>query len=695
MKAEASNSQNKRVITPARVVALVLIAVVALGLAYLRFKPDDDQVSVPAGAKAGDLILNAGTYATEKGSYPADTGTLVVPENRHDPDSRLIALPVVRIKARTAHAMEPIFRLEGGPGGTNMQFEAAGRLAAHHDVVLVGYRGVDGSSVLDAPEVEAALNQSRDLLSRESFRAYGDGLRAAAHRLRAKGVDLAGYTMSEQADDIEAARTALGYGRINLVSESAGTRLALIYAWRHPESVHRSAMIGLNPPGDFLWDAPTTDVQIQRYSRLYAQSDASRNATTGDLAASMRYTAKHMPDRWLGLPIKEGNVRVASFFGLMESTSKASPFAAPVILDAWRSAANGDASGFWLSSLIAELMFPKMQVWGEYAAIGSADDQAAREYFASGSHKRGSAIGDPGSDFAWGGGLLADAWPANRDDAQYSHMRTSNVETLMIGGTLDVSTPAVNATREMLPFLPNGRQVVLSELGHSGSFWNERPEAGTRLIDTFFDTGKVDDSLYRNVKVDFTPAVSFTMVAKIVAGSMLGLAVVAVVSLLWMARRAHRRVGFGRVKSALLRSLYPIVLGLGGWCLGTLVVMTTSAGVSLDDELMVVLSTAVPAGLGVYYAWVAHSASAATRTTGWVLGTAAALVGAWLGFHTAEAVLALITTTVGAILGANLTLIIFDIMRERSELDLLAAVNPTPAWVDIQAGPAAYVEETT
>ena len=92
---------------------------------------------------------------------------------------------------------------------------------------------------------------------------------------------------------------------------------------------------------------------------------------------------------------------------------------------------------------------------------------------------------------------------------------------------------------------------------------------------------------------------------------------------------------------------------------------------------------------------MAHDASAATRTTGWVLGTAAALVGAWLGFHAAEAVLALITTTVGAILGANLTLIIFDIMRERSELDLLAGVNPTPAWTDVQAGPAAYVEETT
>ena len=60
---------------------------------------------------------------------------------------------MTRIRARSAHPAEPIFRLEGGPGMTNMQFSKASRLADDHDVVLVGYRGVDGSSRLDCPEV--------------------------------------------------------------------------------------------------------------------------------------------------------------------------------------------------------------------------------------------------------------------------------------------------------------------------------------------------------------------------------------------------------------------------------------------------------------------------------------------------------------------------------------------------------------
>ena len=86
-----------RPFTPARIVALALIAVVIAGLAYFRFGPESEPVSVPAGAKAGDLILERCNYSTEDGSYAADCGTLVVPENRADRQSRLIALPVTRI----------------------------------------------------------------------------------------------------------------------------------------------------------------------------------------------------------------------------------------------------------------------------------------------------------------------------------------------------------------------------------------------------------------------------------------------------------------------------------------------------------------------------------------------------------------------------------------------------------------------
>src|SRR5947207_8680535 len=248
-KGKAMDASRTKPFGPARIVALALISLTALGLAYLHFSAGNDSVSVPSGAHAGQLTLHSCQYATENGSYEADCGTLVVPESRYKAHSRLIALPVIRIRARSANPGAPIFRLEGGPGLTNMNFAKASRFAGDHDVVLVGYRGVDGSVRLDCPEVESALKHSSDFLGRQSFRAYGDGFRTCAERLMGDGVDLAGYTLPQRVDDLEAARTALGYGRIDLLSESAGTRTAMIFSWRYPNSIHRSVMIAVNSPG--------------------------------------------------------------------------------------------------------------------------------------------------------------------------------------------------------------------------------------------------------------------------------------------------------------------------------------------------------------------------------------------------------------------------------------------------------------
>jgi pimeloyl-ACP methyl ester carboxylesterase len=202
---------------------MVLLGLVVAGLGFLNVRPPDTY-DVPDGARSGDLGLQPCRYTTESGDVPADCGALVVPENRRDPASELIALPVIRIRAAGPVTGDPIFRLNGGPGATNLDFPQAARLRAGHDVVLVGYRGVDGSRRLDCPEVDAALQYSADLVSDATLRAATDGFEACSRRLTGDGVDLTGYSIPQRADDLEAARTALGYPRINLLSTSAGTR---------------------------------------------------------------------------------------------------------------------------------------------------------------------------------------------------------------------------------------------------------------------------------------------------------------------------------------------------------------------------------------------------------------------------------------------------------------------------------------
>ena len=126
-----------------------------------------------------------------------------------------------------------------------------------------------------------------------------------------------------------------------------------------------------------------------------------------------------------------------------------------------------------------------------------------------------------------------------------------------------------------------------------------------------------------------------------------------------------------------MRSLYALLLGLGGWFVGVLIVLTALPTVPLDDELLAALSVGVPVGLALYFAWVNPDWSARTKTTGFAAAAAGTLVGAWLGFNGMEGLFALVTTMVGAAVGGNLLLLALDIAWDRQVRDRFAATNAT------------------
>jgi pimeloyl-ACP methyl ester carboxylesterase len=650
--------------TLGRLIALLLAAAMLAGLAIAGLASRAAVLPVPRGAHAGQLTLHPCTYHAEDGGHPADCGTLVVPENRLSRDSRLIALPVIRIRARSPRPLAPVFWFEGGPGVSNMTFPEAGRLVGQHDVVLVGYRGVDGSSVLDCPEVTAALRNSPDLLSAQTIASYNQAFAACARRLQQSGVDLAGYTLAAQADDMEAARVALGYGRIDLIGESAGTRLEQVYMWRYPASVDRTVMIGVNPPGNYLFNGTTIDQQIAKYSALCAQ-DPSCRARTSDLAATVQHTVAHMPGRWLFLPIKSGNVRLATFLGLVYAIS-GKPLTGPNTLDSYLSAAAGNPSGLWLMSVVADLVWPTSFTWGEAAAITRADAHVAQQYYASGSG-RGSIIGNPATDSLWGLGGLATAWPAEPGEDQYATPRVSTVPTLLIGGTVDFETPAQNATRELLPYLPNGHQVVLSDLGHAGDFWAYQPTVGTALLTTFYATGRVDTSGYTHHTVSFSAGVGTTQttIATYFLAVLIGFAVLALALLAWVALRVRVKGSAGRKTSLVFRTAAPLIIGVGGWFLGALLVLTLWNSVPLGDELLAILASCVPVALALFLAWTSRDYSRGAKAAGFLAASAGAVGGGWFGFSVESGVIALVTAILGAIAAGNIALIAVSLARTR------------------------------
>ena len=517
-------------------VALVATAVLA-GVAVL-WPPKPKAVTVPPGAKAGEVFLTPCEVKMGSAAHAADCGTLVVPEYRGNPASRLIAVPVQRIHSPALHPAEPIFYLSGGPGESNMDWMPTAWLLAAHDFVKVCYRGVDGTPRLDCPEFSAAAHGfGGDLLGPESLRLIGQAAGVCAERLQAEGVELRGYTIPETVEDMEAARAALGYERINPLSESYGTRVAQIYAAMHPRSLWRSAMIGVNPPGHFVFLPKTIDAQIEHYAEL-CRKDASCSARTLDLAASMRRVGRSMPKSWMGLPIDPGKVRTVAFAMLFHRST------APIVFDAYLAAERGDASGLALMSRAYDFIMPNMMVWGEFMAIGcSADYEPGRDYRAE-LTAPDSILGSPMSEFIWFSAPRH--WLPLLMPEEYRKARPTDVETLLISGSVDFSTPAPFARLELLPYLKNGQQVVIAEQGHVDDFWRYQPEAARRLLTSFYDTGIADNSLYKYLPMDFKPSLRLPLLAKVLLGVgivlflALGIAVWIVVRLVrrrWIAAR--------------------------------------------------------------------------------------------------------------------------------------------------------------
>ncbi|MFC8193901.1 alpha/beta hydrolase [Streptomyces sp. NPDC057298] len=639
--------------------AFVVTGGLLASLCYLALRPEH-LLAVPEGAVSGSLTMQPCDYDTEAGTVAADCGTLAVPENRRDPKSDLIALPVTRVRATSANPAEPIFRLGGGPGRTNMDFPQASRLTGRHDVVLVGYRGIDGSRRLDCPEVTAVMQSADGIAGSKTLPATTKAFELCADRLTDDGIDLTGYSALQRVEDLEAARTALGYSQINLLSSSAGTRTAMIYSWRHPQVLHRSAMVSVNPPGHFFWDPRITDAQFAQYTRLCGDDEACA-ARTPDLAESIRKTAGEIPERWGPFRIKGTNVRVLSQYAMHHNGPASAPNNAPTVIDAYLSR---DTGALWAMSVLGDLTLPNSIVWGEFASFAMIDGPAVQRYYDNGGDP-GSTLGNASTDFLWAGESgLSTVWPDSPDNAKYRQMRPSDVETLLVSGEVDFSTPAQLATDELLPALSRGQQVILPGLGHTADFWEHRPEAGKRLLTTFFDTGKVDRSQFDKRPVEFeTVPLSMSTVAKLLiavtlAGAILGLALLAVI-----ARWSRRSGGIGPRASVWVRTVAVVPLGLGGWLLGVLLIWTVGPDDFVASASVIVPGTGLMVGIGAYLAWTREERSSQIRRAGLVASICGAFLGAWLGCYALAGLLAPAAAIVGAGAAANLGLLCVEHFR--------------------------------
>ena len=437
---------------------------------------------VTAQPKAGNLKIKPYTFENEKKEkVDAEFGTLLVPENRSNPESNLIELAFVRFKSTAKNPGPPIVYLAGGPGGSGI-FAAKGSrfplfmaLREIGDVIAYDQRGTGFSKpnlgcfdrfalTLDvAPTREAAIKELRE--NADSCKTYWRDIQR---------VDLTGYNTNESADDLDDLRKALGMNQISLWSISYGTHLAFATMRRHPKSIHRAILAGTEGP-DHTHKLPSN---IQKHLE--------------DLAALIKADpeiSKEIPD-FLGL-MKSVFDRLDAQPETVEITDARTKLKVKLIVNKFvlqfivanniGTAATARFPALFYRASKGDFTNPA-QVWlnQSRSEIGSAmsymmdcasgQTAARREQIAR--EAKGTLLEDF-SNFPFPD--VCEEWKApDLGDAFRAPLR-SDIPVLFISGTLDARTPVSNAEEYRKGF-SNSTHIIIENAVHSDPLFLSSPK---------------------------------------------------------------------------------------------------------------------------------------------------------------------------------------------------------------------------
>ncbi len=226
-------------------VGIVLLVFSAFSLAGCK-RAREATSPVPVDLESLQSRLILGTETDRGTGFRISRGTFAVYEDKEARAGRMIHLNVVILHATGPNPKpDPLFPFSGGPGQDATlgfrQYEDSW-IRDERDIVLVSQRGTGGDNRLDCPKAadDGNIQGYLDPLFRTDL--FRDCLAELSTRF-----DLTKYSTELAADDFNDLRRALGYDKINLTGGSYGTRMALVYMRRHPETVRTATLTGVAP----------------------------------------------------------------------------------------------------------------------------------------------------------------------------------------------------------------------------------------------------------------------------------------------------------------------------------------------------------------------------------------------------------------------------------------------------------------
>ncbi|MEM1177077.1 MAG: alpha/beta hydrolase [Acidobacteriota bacterium] len=463
--------------------------------------PDAQSRSSPVEPKAhaASPPIDWSPYTLE--SFDGDTleaelGTLEVPENRRAADrpSEKVTLHFVRLKSTAERPGAPIVYLSGGPGASGIwagrwaldDFRELSRVA---DVILLDQRGTglsDRGLFCAGPEGPPDLNlfAAGEAQTRAVLEVSADCRRQLAER----GIDLAGYTTPESADDLEALRRALDVPTISLLGFSYGTHLGLEMLRRHGEVLERVVLIGTEGPDHTRKLPSTLDTHLRKLSLLAARRPEVA-AEVPDFYALLRKVLTTLEKDPIDVPIemRDGTqltlpVNAEGLRALLAADlGDASDF--PFFPALLRTIDRGDPS---LLAWFARKRFsPTIGIPALYFAVDGASGISPERRLRIEREAEQSVMGSGVSGFF----EVRDALGVEPLGESFRSPVVSDVETLFVSGALDANTPPHQA-EEMRWGLPRSSHLVIDNAGHEDMFgW----DALTDVLVRFFKDGDVSE----------------------------------------------------------------------------------------------------------------------------------------------------------------------------------------------------------
>ena len=390
-------------------------------------------------------------------------GDYEVFEDRKTRRGRKINLHITILPATgPEHAPDPIFFLAGGPGQAATSLAAmlaSSPLRRNRDIVLVDQRGTGRSNPLQC-NLSGSLDDLQGYLD-ELFSL--DALQKCREELQ-KIADLRLYTTPIAMDDLNEVRQALRYDKINLMGGSYGTRAALVYMRRHPESVRAAVIKGVAPIAftnplhhargaqdslDLIFEECLKDTECNRaFPNLKTKFDAiAARLKKGAVDVSISHPTTRKPAL-----VKLSYDAFAEGLRVMTYSSSATRLV-PLMIDL---AYGGNYGPFTERALASNRALREQLHFGMLLSVVCAEDVPRIDPKRIEQETAGTYLGDVR---VRGQMAVCDIWPRGEVPASYGQPVRASTPTLVISGKFDPVTPP-RWGAEAARHLPNSLHVI-------------------------------------------------------------------------------------------------------------------------------------------------------------------------------------------------------------------------------------------